>query len=90
MKLKKNLHFVIFSVTFATWLVSLLAIYSPMSESVTSTFPARTDDSALAVFLVSTVLASTISFLIGLDKLGTLSYIKKMIGHRPRESPDQP
>jgi len=74
MKLKSNLHYIIFTMAFSIWLVSLLAIYLPMTRWGTPTFPFVIDNNTLAIFLGSTVLSSVSSFLIGLDKLGKLPH----------------
>jgi len=78
-RLKSNLHYIIFSIAFSTWLVSLLAIYLPMSRWGTPTFPVIIDNNILAIFLASTALSSVSSFLIGLDKLGKLPHAVNVI-----------
>lgn len=66
-----------FVIVFSVWLISLLAIYLPASNWVTSTFPPTIDNTTLAIFLASTVLSSLTSFLLGLDKLVRINHTKK-------------
>ena len=66
-----------FVIVFSVWLISLLAIYLPASNWVTSTYPSTIDNTTLAIFLVSTVLSSLTSFLLGLDKLLRKNHTKK-------------
>lgn len=68
--LKSRMPYLFFLATFAIWLVSLLAIYLPVSGLVTPSFSLTVDDTAMTIFLVSAGLGSVSSLLIGLRKLG--------------------
>jgi hypothetical protein len=70
LNLRSKVPFFFFLTSLAIWLVSLLAVYLPVSGGVTHNPPLSTDGSILMIFFVSTGLASISSLLIGLHKLG--------------------
>jgi hypothetical protein len=85
MDLKKTLPYVFLSSLFTVWLLSLLAVYLPTTSWVTPTFPLTINSSMKTMFLVSTVLLTLASFLMGMEKLGMLSHIAILLGHRKKE-----
>ena len=68
--LRSKVPYFFFLTSLAIWLVSLLAVYLPVSGWVTHNPPLSTDGSVLMIFFVSAGLASISSLLIGLHKLG--------------------
>jgi len=84
MKLKNNLHYIVFTLIFTTWIVSMVIILEPFGllKTYPPTFPRRIDPNIITVFSITSVLSTVISFLIGLDKLGKLSAIKENIRRR--------
>lgn len=69
MALNKSSLSKVFIVVFVTWFISLLAVYIPISNWITPTFPLTINNSTLSVFIVSTGLAFFMSLYLGLDKL---------------------
>lgn len=78
-KLKRNLQYIVFTAVFSAWLVSLLAVYLPVSNWVTPTFPSTVDNNALMIFLVTTALSSLSSLFVGLNMLGINSRLKMKV-----------
>ncbi len=82
MNLKSDLKYIVFGITFSTWVVSLLAVYLPMSRWVTPTFPVNVDNTVLTAFLATTILSSMSSLYIGLGMLGIKSKVKRKISEK--------
>ena len=51
------------------WAVTLLAVYVPTSNWISTTFPLTINDRTLAFFIASTGLASAVSLFLGVDTL---------------------
>jgi hypothetical protein len=79
MSLKKKFLYSFFIIILSTWFVSLLVLSLSTSIWGTRTFPLTINAYVRTIFWVSTVLASSTSFLIGLDELGALSALKNHI-----------
>ena len=75
-KLKRNLQYIVFCAMLSAWLVSLLAVYLPVSRWGTPTFPSTIDNKTLMVFLVTAGLSSFSSLYVGFNMLGINSRIK--------------
>ena len=69
MALKKSILNKIFIGVFITWVISLLTVYLPISNRMSSTFPVTINDAILTVFVASTGIAFSMSLYFGLDKL---------------------
>jgi len=69
MTLKKSLLSKVFIAVFITWFLSLLAVYIPISNWITPTFPLTINNYALTIFVASTSIAFPMSLYLGLDKL---------------------
>jgi len=84
MKLKSNLHYIIFMAIFGTWIILLLSICQLFGLLSTSppTFPRRIDPNVFTIFSIFSALSAISSFLMGLDKLGKLSTVKQHIRKR--------
>lgn len=76
-KLEENLRYIAFGIAFGLWFVSLLAVYLPISNWGTPTFPVTISNNVLTLFLVMSGLSSFASLYIGLDILGVISKMKK-------------
>jgi hypothetical protein len=83
MTLKQTISYILFSLFISVWLVSLLALY--LASRIASPFPSTVDGSIMTIFWVATALSAVSSFLIGLDKLGTLGYIRKKLATTPKD-----
>lgn len=68
--LKSKAPYFFFLTTFTIWVVSLLAVYLPISGWVNPSFPPTMNHTIMTIFLVSAGLASVSSLLIGLHRLG--------------------
>jgi len=66
---KSRKAYLFFSATFAMWMVSLLAVYLPVSGLTTPTYPFIISDSVMILFLAATALAFITSFTLGLRRL---------------------
>jgi len=70
MTLKKMLLYTFFIINLSIWLTSLLAIYFPLSNWVTPTFPLQPINPHLKeIFFTSTALSALTSLLLGLKML---------------------
>ena len=70
MPLKKNLQYKAFLSVFSIWIVSLVAVYLPISRLLTPTFPLTIEyNYKLLLFVVSATISSIIAFYIGFDRL---------------------
>ena len=65
----------------SVWLVSLLAVYLPTIRGGIPTFSSTIDANVMRIFLISTVLTSFTSLLLGLHELCELSILKNRIRH---------
>jgi len=72
-----KIPFILFLAAFSVWIVLLLGIYLPLVGWLPNTYPPEFDEGVLAAFQVSTVLASIISFYIG---VGGISRWRKRSG----------
>ncbi len=84
MNWKKTLPYIFLSVLFAIWLFLLLAVYIPTTSWGTPTFPVKIDPSLRTMFLSSTVLLAMTSLLMSFEKLGLLSRVSNLLGHRKK------
>ena len=82
MTIKQTVSYFLLFLLLSVWFVSLLVVYS--TNKIASTFPSTIDAPLLTVFLVSTALSAVTSLLMGLDKLGTLAYIRNKLTATPR------
>jgi hypothetical protein len=85
MGLKKVLPYLILSVLLAVWVILLLAVYIPTTSWGTPTFPVKIDPNVKMMFLASTVLLMSASFLMGMKKLGMISRISNSLDHRKKQ-----
>ncbi len=69
MTVKESLVNKVFVVVFVTWVFSLLAVYFPISNWMTVTFPKIINNYVLTFFIASTGLATFMSLYLGLGKL---------------------
>jgi hypothetical protein len=82
---KKILPYLLLSILFAIWLFSLLAVYIPTASKETATFPVTINPNMIALFLASSAILTSITFLFGLQKLGVLSYFTNNRENRKEE-----
>lgn len=75
-RLKRNLQYIVFCAMLSAWLLSLSAVYLPVSRWGTPTFPLTVDNNILTVFIVTTGLSSFSSLYVGFNMLGVNSRIK--------------
>ena len=81
MPLKKKFLYAFFIILLSIWFVSLLVFSLSTSIWGTQTFPLTINAYVRTILWVSTVLASLISFFLGLYELGILSTLKSHTKH---------
>ena len=69
MVLNKSILRKVFIVALGMWFVFLLAVYIPISNLVTPTFPLTINNHILTFFAASTGLAFSLAFYLGLNEL---------------------
>jgi hypothetical protein len=87
MGLKKIVPIILFSVVFGVWFFSLLEMLIPITGRGTPAFPITIDVNVKTMFLTSGILLAATSFMMGLERLGTLSHVvSKLNRHHKNQS----
>lgn len=90
MGLKKIVPIIFFSVVFGVWFFSLLELLIPITGVGTPTFPITIDVNMKTMFLTSTILLAATSFMMSLERLGTLSHVVSKLHRRHKNQSIKP
>ncbi len=69
MELKKSVLNKIFIGVFITWIISLFVVYLPISNLISTTFPATLNEYTMTFFVASTGIAFSMALYLGVDKV---------------------